>query len=173
MTIARSFGPAAEEMKSALEKYSKEELIDLMTHIVKTYVVEGTLPLKSEPSKKDGEEGLAELSFTQLISHLQMRLDHKEWDFFSVSGGEVFVTVRGQRLALSDRPAPIPDPPPRSATIETAPVSPPSRPSAASTEQPRSEPSEDRGADSRPDVPPDPFSADAEESERFGMLEID
>jgi hypothetical protein len=127
MSDARTFGPAAEEMKVALQRYSKEELVDLLTHIVKTYVIEGTLPLETNAGRQQSEAHLATLSFPELVLHLQMRLDHREWQQFSVSGDDVFVESGGQRLSLTSRrtalpqaPSGAPSPPPASAPGQAA-----------------------------------------------------
>jgi hypothetical protein len=165
MSISRSFGPVAEQMKEALEQYSKEELVDLLTHIVKTYVVEGTNPQKSGGTTRSGEEHLATLSFTQVILHLQMHLDHREWSMFTVSGNNVWVSCAGQRLNLTGGPGPIPPVPARS-ELEPPPEGAPAE---------ASEPVEETAPQSPEAVPrePEPFSDDVEASERFGMLEFD
>jgi len=167
-------------MKDALQKYSKDELIDLMTHIVKTYVVEGTLPLAPDSgATRSGEEELARLSFPQLVLHLQMHLDHREFSAFSVSGNDVWVSMGNQRINLTTRqnapapaPDPVPDPPPpqqseaqitpggRQAFGEPTREEPPRAPEGASPEPPE-------------DNPDFPAHDDADVSERFGMLEID
>ena len=178
MSSSRSFGQAAEQMKGALQKYSKDELIDLMTHIVKTYVVEGTLPLRTEGDDRRGEEELARLSFPQLVLHLQMRLDHREWSAFSVSGEDVWVSMGGQRINLTSRhTAPSPGPS-RSGAYE--PIEPPETRLAregteafgtpTDTGKDEEEPPPESPAEEPPDFPADD---DAELSERFGMLEID
>jgi hypothetical protein len=176
---SRSFGPVADQMKAALERYSKEELIDLMTHIVKTYVVEGTLPLKPEVGARAGAEQLTSLSFPQLILHLQMQLDHREWAAFSVSGEDVWVASGGQRINLTNRPTSLPPAPPPAAEPQASP--PPTAPPAGSR---GARPSTPTPSDDQPAAPPspparnrpgepEPFSEDVQASERGGMLEID
>lgn len=195
MSMARNFGPVAEQMAEALEQYSKEELRDLLTHIVKTYVVEGTLPLKPEVGTVSGDERLAKLTFPQLILHLQMRLDHREWSLFSVSGEDVWVTSGGQRINLTGRPSSVPHvspPAPEPAAEHAAPLPPqPEPPIPAAPPMPTAQPAAPAAASSAPPAPEadplalegedaqqaarelDPFEPDVEASERFGMLEID
>jgi hypothetical protein len=198
MSIARSFGPVAEEMSAALEQYSKEELIDLLTHIVKTYVVEGTLPLKPDVGVSTSDEQLAQLSFPQLILHLQMRLDHREWNQFSVSGEDVWVSVGGQRLNLTGRPSALPQvqapgrapaaarpeaaAQPAAPAAAAAPPAPNPTPRQETPPQVPPQPTVERASDEvgpagpAPedlDAPGEPFQDDAEPSDRFGMLEFD
>ena len=188
MSMARNFGPVAEQMAEALEQYSKEELRDLLTHIVKTYVVEGTLPLKPEVGMVSGDERLAKLTFPQLVLHLQMRLDHREWSLFSVSGEDVWVTSGGQRINLTGRPSSVPQAsavPPDQVAQPTAPLPPqpqppipaaPPMPTAQPTApEPAADPLALEGEDARQAAQADldPFEPDVEASERFGMLEID
>lgn len=179
MSSSRSFGPVAEQMKTALQKYSKDELIDLMSHIVKTYVVEGTLPLRTDGEDRRGEEELARLSFPQLVLHLQMRLDHREWSAFSVSGEDVWVSIGGQRVNLTNRQtapasAPPDEPPPN------MPNEPPETRLTRHGTEAFGTPT-DAGKEDNPAPEPPPEEAidfpadddDSELSERFGMLEID
>ncbi|MBN1945106.1 MAG: hypothetical protein JW797_05485 [Bradymonadales bacterium] len=199
MTIARSFGPVAQEMKRALEVYSKEELIDLLTHLVKTYVVEGTLPLKPEVSSHKGDEKLSGLTFPQLILHLQMHLEHREWAMFSVSGEDVWVASEGQRINLTGRQTPLPaaapatqeparEPaggytpaPPRAARPEPSPPAPRSAPpeappaAAPTPARPESEPKQEQAEQPAADREEGSLviSDDVEATERFGMLEFD
>jgi len=176
MSTARSFGPAAEQMKAALEQYSKEELVDLLTHIVKTYVVEGTLPLKPDIGVRTGDEHLAKLAFPELILHLQLRLDHREWSLFSVSGEDVWVASGGQRMNLTG-----PDVSPTTRSTEQPPRA-TSTPTPPPPDLRRTEPPPPRHPEPapaatepgpQPSAEPEPFGDDVEASERFGMLEID
>ena len=96
MSDRRDFGPIAGQMREALEKYSKEELADLLTHIVRLYVIEAddvvvqeaTIPVSSM-------DNLKTLSFSQLVLNLQMNLDHPELQQLKVSGDRVWVEGRG------------------------------------------------------------------------------
>lgn len=171
MTSSRSFGPVAEQMKVALEKYSKDELIDLMTHIVKTYVVEGILPLQPETPQQSGEEQLAKLSFPQLILHLQMRLDHREWSAFSVSGTDVWVAAGGNRVNVTGGQSPLPPAPAPAPETRTQRGS--SQAFGNPTEPPADEPDPSQAPEPDPERNPNFSDEEAEFSERFGMLEFD
>ncbi len=167
-------------MKAALENYSKEELIDLMTHIVRTYVVEGTLPLQGDEKPADEALGkLAGLSFPEVVMHLQMRLDHREWSHFSVSGNDVWVDNGSQRVSVTGRRAPQPAgraasgpapsqpaPPPDYAPPEPGRPrfsGPPQRPSQPSPSQPNPAPPAPAqpGPPAAPRPEASPFGADA------------
>lgn len=98
MSQSRDFGPLAGQMRSALERYSKEELIDLMTHIIRVYVMEDTLPGTPDVHRPQAPEELARLSFPQLLVRLQMMLQLDELARFRVSGDDVFVTIGDTEL---------------------------------------------------------------------------
>ena len=164
MSQSRDFGPAALEMKAALEQYTKGELVDLLSHLVQIYVVEGALPEKAavKPMGKEGEDLFSRLSFPELILHLQMHLDHREWKQFSVSGDDVWVNAAGQRLNLTGRPEPIP---PEAASGREG--------EGPSGENPVSKEEADTSSEDAVDEG-EVFEKDlVQESERFGMLEFD
>jgi len=78
-------------IREALADFDREALLEVLTYVFKEYVVEGPPPLLvSEHEKLEDLEGL---SFAQLISSLQTRLQHPELALFQVEGQTV--TVRG------------------------------------------------------------------------------
>ncbi len=101
MTERRDFGRMAAQMRSALDQYSREELADLLVHLTRAYVVEGNAPVSLDTSHGGGLDDLRDLSFPQLILHLQMNLPHEELRRFQVSGGRVWVEHQGREVALA------------------------------------------------------------------------
>jgi len=101
----------AGEMRAALERYSREEIIDLMTHILRVYVLEETSPFTPDVQQPKAVEELARLTFPQLLLHLQMSLQHDELGLFRVSGNDIFVSL-GEREFLLGGPTPEFAPPP-------------------------------------------------------------
>ena len=91
----------------ALERYSKEELIDLMTHLLRVYVLNESTPLEPQLAKPSAPEELAKLTFPQLILHLQMSLDLEQLGLLRVDGKEVYITL-GEREFRLGGPTPIP-----------------------------------------------------------------
>ena len=91
----------ASNVKEAFAEMDRETLLDILTFVVKEYVVEGPPPmLVSQP---EGLAELAGLSFAQLIAALQTRLDHPELALFAVDGEQVSVRVGGVMQPLSAR----------------------------------------------------------------------
>lgn len=105
MTHSRDFGPLAGDMRAALERYTKDELVDLMTHFVRVYVLEENAPLTPEVAPDSAPSELSRLSFAQLLVHLQMTLELEELDRFRVSGEQIYVTI-GEEEFLIDGPTP-------------------------------------------------------------------
>ncbi|MEO1266712.1 MAG: hypothetical protein AAFX99_01360, partial [Myxococcota bacterium] len=103
-TERRDFGPVAGQMREALEKYTREELADLLTHIVRVYVIEGKEPQLSEGGKVSPEESLKTLTFSQLILHLQMNLPHAELKRLRVSGERVWAERNGSEVLIAGEP---------------------------------------------------------------------
>lgn len=83
----------ASNVKEAFADADRETLLDILTFVVKEYVVEGPPPMLIHQA-----ETLSDLqgqSFAQLITALQTRLDHPELAMFVVDGEQVSVRVGG------------------------------------------------------------------------------
>jgi hypothetical protein len=83
----------ASNVKDAFADADRETLLDVLTFVIKEYVVEGPPPMMIHQA-----ETLADLqspSFAQLITALQTRFDHPELAMFVVDGEQVGVRVGG------------------------------------------------------------------------------
>jgi hypothetical protein len=83
----------ASNVKEAFADADRETLLEVLTFVIKEYVVEGPPPMMIHQA-----ETLADLrapSFAQLISALQTRFDHPELAMFVVDGEQVSVRVGG------------------------------------------------------------------------------
>jgi len=83
----------ASNVKDAFADADRETLLDILTFVVKEYVVEGPPPMLIHQA-----ETLADLkapSFAQLITALQTRFDHAELSMFVVDGEQVSVRIGG------------------------------------------------------------------------------
>jgi hypothetical protein len=131
-------------IRDSLADCDRDALLDILTFVFKEYVVEGPPPLLIHQAERI--EDLENLSFGQLITALQTRLDVPELSLFQVEGDQVSVRVHGVMTPLSAprggaQAAPAPSPaaqapnPPRVQIIETdvvrrSPGGPTSRPGA-------------------------------------------
>lgn len=82
-----------EQIKSALQRYSKEELVDLMEHLLRIYVLNEPVKLDSKASKPESVKDLSGLSFAQVISLLQNSLELDELAKFRVTPYTVYVSI--------------------------------------------------------------------------------
>jgi len=83
----------ASNVKDAFADADRETLLDILTFVIKEYVVEGPPPMLIHQA-----ETLADLkgaSFAQVISAMQTRFDHPELAMFVVDGEQVSVRVGG------------------------------------------------------------------------------
>jgi hypothetical protein len=81
----------ASNVKEAFADADRETLLDVLTFVVKEYVVEGPPPMLIHQA-----ETLSDLrapSFAQLITALQTRFDHPELAMFAVDGEQVSVRI--------------------------------------------------------------------------------
>lgn len=181
MTERRDFGRMALEMRESLDQYSREELADLLTHIVRVYVIEGSQGVSVEAPPSPGMDRLKQLSFAQLMLHLQMNMPHEELRKFQVSGQSVWIEDNGREIHLTatepaqelppdaDMIAPemVTPPSPRAVTpvaqpMAAAPPAPPSEPWGSRDEAPRQAPAdpwETRGTSAPRQAPSEPWGS--------------
>jgi hypothetical protein len=106
----------ASNVTEAFADADRETLLEVLTFVIKEYVVEGPPPMMMHQA-----ETLSDLrgqSFAQLITTLQTRLDHPELAMFVVDGEQVGVRVGGvvhpllaSRLPQGGTAADLPRPP--------------------------------------------------------------
>jgi hypothetical protein len=119
--MARSDGPpgvldVVAEIRTAVERYPREQLVEVLTYVFKHYVVEGPAPL--EPPATEPDEELDASSFASLMQSLQLRYRLPELDLFEVRGDRVTVRSGGQTIAIEAAP------PSRAAPVAPAPPAP-------------------------------------------------
>jgi hypothetical protein len=88
----------AGDIREALESYPREALADILTYVFQAYVVEGTPTVAAtQPERITELEGL---SFADLVTALQTRLDVPELALFEVNAGRVNLKMGGQTIAI-------------------------------------------------------------------------
>lgn len=87
------------EIQDALSRYEREQLVDILVHVFRTYVLEGA-SLAAAPVAPSTGDDFAGLSFAQVIERLQLRLELPELQLFEVQGGRVQVRVDGRLQPL-------------------------------------------------------------------------
>ncbi|HEX7840373.1 MAG TPA: hypothetical protein VF469_23000, partial [Kofleriaceae bacterium] len=81
----------AANVKEAFADADRETLLDVLTFVIKEYVVEGPPPMLIHQA-----ETLSDLrtpTFAQLVTALQTRFDHPELAMFAVDGEQVSVRI--------------------------------------------------------------------------------
>ena len=192
----------ASNVKDAFADADRETLLEVLTFVLREYVVEGPPPMLIHQAETLSD--LQGASFATLISALQTRFDFPELSMFVVDGESVSVRVGGvvqpllaQRTPLIGAPAPAPQAPPppqrgvrvvesnlqqRPPAAAPAPAPPGSAPPPARGISMRGRPTgEDPGAPA-PTAPTAPAAAPADKPEgtggddasaRFSLLELD
>jgi len=95
----------AEEIAKAFEKYDRQELIGLLTHLTKTYVVDGTIPFnltgKEGPAAAEAEK---EFDFVKIVEQLKRKFAHvPEVSYFAVEDGRVTIRVDNEKITFGQR----------------------------------------------------------------------
>lgn len=80
-------------VRNAFADADRETLLDVLTFVVQEYVVDGPPPMLMHQAEKLSD--LSNLSFAQLISTLQTRLEAPELSLFTVDGEQVSVRIGG------------------------------------------------------------------------------
>lgn len=98
----------AEEIGRSYEKFSREELLNILSWLTKTYVVDGTMPfnLPAQKGELGDVAGGAEkdFDFPKLIDQLKKRLpDIPELKHFQIEEGKVTLRVANQKVTFGER----------------------------------------------------------------------
>jgi len=80
-------------VRDAFADADKETLLDVLTFVLKEYVVEGPPPMLIHQAETLSD--LQNMSFAQLVAALQTRFDHPELAMFVVDGESVGVRIGG------------------------------------------------------------------------------
>jgi hypothetical protein len=112
----------ASNVRDAFADLDKDALLDILTFVVKEYVVEGPPPMLVHQA-----ETLADLkntTFAQLISALQTRFEFPELAMFVVDGEQVGVRVGGVVQPLIGQRQPLAPAAPPAQFVDTRPAHP-------------------------------------------------
>jgi hypothetical protein len=88
-------------LREGLAGYGKDELIDLVLHLVRAYVVEGTQPFKPEAAMVNIPRTLRELDFPGLVTELKRQLGLPELELLAVRDNQVYVKLGGRDFVVS------------------------------------------------------------------------
>lgn len=83
----------ASNVKEAFSEMDRDALLEILTFVVKEYVVEGPPPMLIHQAETLSD--LKNISFAQLITTLQTRFDFPELAMFVVDGDQVGVRIGG------------------------------------------------------------------------------
>lgn len=155
-------------LREGLDRYVKEELIDLVLHLVRAYVVEGTQPFKPDTAMVNIPRTLRELDFPGLVTELKRQLGLPELELLSVRDNQVYVKLGGREFVVSPN-----------ALVDVMPAR-EDRP-AAQAERAQPEPADRPARDERPptevarkEAPQARVPADTgAKADRFKMLDLD
>jgi hypothetical protein len=95
----------ASNVKEAFAEMDRDTLLEILTFVIKEYVVEGPPPMLVHQTETLAD--LQGLTFAQLIAALQTRFDFPELSMFAVDANQVSVRVGGvmQPLTAQRQPA--------------------------------------------------------------------
>jgi hypothetical protein len=111
-------------VREAFSEADRETLLDILTFVIKEYVVEGPPPMMIHQAETLSD--LKGATFAQLITAMQTRFDHPELAMFVVDGEQVSVRVGGvvqpllaQRTPMGGTAADLPRPAAGVRVVET------------------------------------------------------
>lgn len=90
------------ELREALQRYDREQLVDMISHLFGHYILEGSA---SDEGAAPRAPGLAAgefsgLSFAEVIERLQLRLTLPELALFEIQRGQVHIRLDGRLWPL-------------------------------------------------------------------------
>lgn len=127
----------ASNVKEAFSEMDRDALLEILTFVIKEYVVEGPPPMLIHQAETLAD--LKNISFAQLITSLQTRFDFAELSMFVVDGDQVGIRIGGVvQPLLAPRTPPVQmidtRPQPGTNVVETPPRPRPPAPTNPSTQ---------------------------------------
>jgi hypothetical protein len=154
-------------LREGLGRYAKEELVELVLHLVRAYVVEGIQPFKPDTAMVNVPRTLRELDFPGLVTELKRQLGLPELELLTVRDNQVYVKLGGRDFVVS--PNALVDVMPareeRAATFE--------RPAPDGSAEPAPRIDERPAEPTRTQGPPKTPADTGARSDRFKMLDLD
>ncbi len=153
-------------LREGLARCSKDELTELVLHLVRAYVVEGTTPFKPEAAMVNVPRTLRELDFPGLVTELKRQLGLPELELLTVREGQVYVKLGGRDFVVSPN-----------ALVDVMPSR--EERAAAQAERPQAPADERLARDEAPAEAPRPQAAPkvpadtGAKADRFKMLDLD
>lgn len=145
----------ASNVHDAFADCEKDQLLDILTFVLKEYVVEGPPPMLVHQAETLSD--LKSATFAQLITAMQTRFEFPELAMFVVDGEQVSVRVGGVvQPMLAPRQAPVVDPPRPAPTVRAveAPVAQAPRPAPGPIAASLAAAATERSGTERPSAPP-------------------
>jgi hypothetical protein len=93
-----------DDLARSLRDVGADELVELLSDLIKIYVIEGTSALDIEPSLVPPSDSRERVSFARLITDLKARLSVPELEHFRVEGDRVLITIGDQTFPLDGAP---------------------------------------------------------------------
>jgi hypothetical protein len=160
----------AGEISQSLEKYDRQTLINLLSHLLKTYVIEGTMPFNLPLPEKDFaqdvvEKAKEEFTFAKLIEQIKKRLPKlQELKHFNIEEGKVTLLVENLKVTFGEK-----------ITSEFVPVRVPHAAAAAPKTQAPAAPGEQKKGEAKKAKPLSEKEQEAlhDIMQRFKRLELD
>jgi hypothetical protein len=114
----------ASELRARLRSLAGDELIELCAQLLRTYVIEGVLPLARAGESTDiAADAVGEESFAQMLKRLKASKKDPVLERFIIDGENISVRIDGQGvLPITEYRRPVGPPPPSGVTIQSVPM---------------------------------------------------
>jgi hypothetical protein len=132
MSDPRNLRLVVDELRHALDKHTREELVEMLGHLFKEYVIGAAPAQTGAAALLDAKSELEGMNFAQLITWLQQHLDVAELALFDVQGSRVSVRAGGRPVPIeaAAAEAPVTAPPPVAAPPVAVPAPAPAPPAS-------------------------------------------
>jgi hypothetical protein len=114
----------ANELRARLRSLPSDELIELCAQLLRTYVIEGVLPLQRAGESADiAADVVGEESFAQMLKRLKASKRDPVLERFIIDGENISVRIDGQGvLPITEYRRPTGPPPPSGVSIQSVPM---------------------------------------------------
>lgn len=89
-----------QEIVKSLQSLERDELVEILSHLIKVYVIEGNSPFKLNKGRENLFKGKNILSFVELIYYLKEQYHFPELEIFKIEDHKVTVNLEGKSVTI-------------------------------------------------------------------------
>jgi hypothetical protein len=89
-----------QEIVKSLQNLERDELVEILSHLIKVYVIESNSPFRLDKDREDLFGGKNILSFIELIYQIKKQYHFPELEIFKIDDRKVTINLEGKAFTI-------------------------------------------------------------------------